>query len=273
MVKFIESTYQQNQHYLDQYLKNLSYHLDSFQEDHILDSKVFSIFLDDRHQGYFAVCENVFDIEGFTVLTQFILDSDSLKHSQPIFKQVLEDHGIVSAFISSKDELFLSISMDFHKSVTMQAYMHTDGNAPIKAAEFPRTCMVLANDDDFPEIQRLSNNYFDFLLHPRKRDKFQLYILKDKETILGFGLLEEGEMVKNINSLGIYTIEEHRKKGVGRSMMIHLKNICYEKGIKPLTGCNWYNKKSKATIESAGFISQTRLFKIEFTEDKKWVSI
>lgn len=273
MYKFIESNYEQNDSYFNQYLENLSYNIESFQEEHILNSKVFSISIDEKHRGYYAFSENVFGIEGFTVLTQFVLDSQVLKHSQPIFKDILERHGIISAFVSSMDEQFLSLAMDFHKSVTMQAFIHVDGKTEVAGAEFPISSMFLAKNEDFPQIQRLSNGFFDFLLESQKIGKFQLYILKDKEEILGFGLLEDGIINPNIKSLGIYTIEEHRGKGVGRSVMMHLKDICYQQGFKPLTGCNWYNKKSKATLESAGFVSQTRLFKIEFTDDKKWVSI
>lgn len=273
MYNFIESSYDQNREYFNRYIKNLSYNIESFQEEHILNSRVFSIFVEEKHQGYFAFAEKVFDIEGFTVLTQFMLEPQVLKDSQQIFNQILEEYEIKSAFAASGDELLLSLAMDFHKSVTMQAYIHTDGKADVRSAEFPRSCMLPVKAEELPEVLRLTNNYFDFLLEPRKKDMFQLYVLKDRDIVLGFGLLEAGEIVKDTYSLGIYTMAEHRQKGVGRSIMMHLKDICYEKGLKPITGCNWYNKKSKATLESAGFVSKTRLFKIEFTEEKKWVSI
>jgi GNAT superfamily N-acetyltransferase len=207
------------------------------------------------------------------VLTQFVLNPKVLKHVHPIFKKILEEYNIISAFVSSMDEMFLSVSMDFHKSVTMQAFLHIDGKFEAAKPEFPRISMALVKEEDFAQIQRLSKNFFDFLNEPRKKDMYEIYMLKNEDTILGFGLLEYGEIVKDVRSLGIYTIEEYRQKGVGRSMMMHLKDMCYEQGVKPLTGCNWYNKRSNATLDSAGFIPKTRLFRVEFTEDEKWVSI
>ncbi|SDY92518.1 hypothetical protein SAMN05421736_104211 [Evansella caseinilytica] len=273
MYEFRESNFEENSICFNHFIDSFSADIDSFQEEHILKSRVFSIIVDGINQGYFAFCENVFEIEDFTVLTQFVLDNAAINHSQPIFNEIIKEYRIKSAFVSSADQLFLALSMDFHKSVTMQAYMYIDGKAPVRRAEFSRSCMFPAKEEDFPEVKRLSKGYFDFLLSQDKIGRFQLYILKSHETILGFGLLEDAMIMKQTKSLGIYTIEEHRKKGVGRSMMLHLKEICYNQGYKPLTGCNWYNHASKYTIESAGFISKTRLFKVEFTNEKKWVSI
>ena len=273
MYKFIKSTLEDNRRYLSEYLKKLPADIDSFQEEHILKSKVYSVLVNDEHKGYFAYCENVFDIQGFTVLTQFIIDPKSLRHAKGIFKKLLEEFDIKSAFVLSADEEFLSVAMDFHKSVSKQAYMHVDGTAPVREPEFSKNCLVLAGEEDFSWIQSMTNNYFDFLEAPEKVGKYQLYILKNEGTVLGFGLLEDGQIMKNTKSLGNYTMAEHRQKGVGRSIMMHLRDICYEQGYKPLTGCYYYNEKSKYTLDSAGFVSRTRLFRIEFTEDKKWVEI
>ncbi|QVK17609.1 GNAT family N-acetyltransferase [Mycoplasmatota bacterium] len=273
MYEFKESTLRQNQDYFKQYVEMLGVGIDSFQEEHILKSRVFSIYVRGIYQGYFAFCENVFEIKDFTVLTQFVLDQKALMHSQLIFKKILEEYKIISSFVSSADEVFLSLSMDFHKSVTMQAYMFIDGQVAVRNPEFPKNYIVPAKEEDFPLIQRLSKNYFDFLLAPEKKGKFQLFILEKNRTILGFGLLEDGEIMNKTKSLGIYTIEEHRKKGVGRSIMMYLKDLCYEQGYYPLTGCNWYNENSKNTLESAGFISKSRLYKVEFTDELQWVSI
>ncbi|RSD28385.1 GNAT family N-acetyltransferase [Mesobacillus subterraneus] len=247
--------------------------LESFQEELILDSKCFTIEIDGTALGSFAFCENVFDVQGFTVLTQFALAPEAIRHFQRIFETILTQYEIKSAMVATNYEFFLATAMDFHKSVTMQAYLFTTSNAPVRPPEFPRSHFTPASPEDLQEILRLTNNHFDFLLHPRKKETHQLYVLKDGEETLGFGLLETGLILKNASSLGIYTMEKHRRKGAGRSMMMHLKDICRENGIKPITGCNWYNKKSKATLESAGFISETRLLRVEFTTEEKWLSL
>jgi hypothetical protein len=52
--------------------------------------------------------------------------------------------------------------------------------------------------------------------------------------------------------------------GIGRSIIIHLRNICIEKGLTPMAGCWYYNHNSKNTLESTGFITKTRLLRIDF---------
>lgn len=60
------------------------------------------------------------------------------------------------------------------------------------------------------------------------------------------------------------TIEEKRRKGVGRSIQLHLGDICIERGGIPISGCWYFNHLSKKTITSAGRYTKTRLLNISF---------
>lgn len=58
------------------------------------------------------------------------------------------------------------------------------------------------------------------------------------------------------------TMDNHRRKGVGRSIQMHLAEFCRKKGLIPISGCCYYNHLSKKTMESAGCYSQTRYLDI-----------
>lgn len=58
--------------------------------------------------------------------------------------------------------------------------------------------------------------------------------------------------------------ENYRYQGFGRSIILALKDIVYEKGMIPIAGCEYFNHNSKKTLESSGMCSTTRLFKISF---------
>ncbi len=78
------------------------------------------------------------------------------------------------------------------------------------------------------------------------------------------GIIVDNVIMNGCKGTGMFTNPKYRQQGVGRSIILHLKEICNEKGIIPLPGCWYYNHESKKTLESAGYISRTRLLRIEF---------
>ena len=59
-------------------------------------------------------------------------------------------------------------------------------------------------------------------------------------------------------------LKDMRRRGVGRSVQLHLGDICRERGQRPLSGCWWKNEASRRTIESAGRYTTTTLVDITF---------
>lgn len=53
---------------------------------------------------------------------------------------------------------------------------------------------------------------------------------------------------------------------IQHTQAIHLADICREKGITPNCGCWYYNHNSKATLESAGLVAQTRYLNVFFKD-------
>ncbi|MFJ7512871.1 hypothetical protein ACIQW7_26070 [Peribacillus simplex] len=84
---------------IQRYVSTLSSPIDSFLEEHILNSVFYTIRYNSEVAGYYAIHNNQY-------LTQFYLDLSYYKESQEIFDNVLKDHSIRSILVPTCDELF-----------------------------------------------------------------------------------------------------------------------------------------------------------------------
>lgn len=182
--------------------------------------------------------------------------------AQSVFEDVLKSFDIVKAYVPTCDELLLSLCLDKHKKVNLQAYFFEDGKKQVRQAEYGRELLYKATLKDLPDIISITGNFVD--RHEERINKGELYILKKNGIFLGMGVLVDDVLMKNCGCTGMFTNEKYRQKGIGRSIIMHLKDICREEGKTPIAGCWYYNYNSKRTLESTGYITKTRLLKIEF---------
>ncbi len=256
--KFIKTPFEDNKKNFISYFNSLNGIYDNFLESHILQSDVYLIYIDNNNIGYFAIYAR-------KLLTQFYVDNSVMKYTQNIFKQILEQYHIENAFVPTCDELLLSMSLDFHKKINMQAYFFEENKNTlyeIKPPKYGRNLLRQALEKDIASIEELSEGFFDDLKCSVLLSK--MYILQENDEILGFGIIEDSNIFIEYKTIGMFTVKKHRENGVGRSIILNLKDICYEKGFKPLTGCWYYNHNSKNTLESCGYVTKTRLLNIEF---------
>lgn len=256
--EFKPSSFKESQELFDNYFKALSGVYDNFLENHILQSELYCITIHNQSIGYFAIFND-------TMLTQFYIEKVAMRFSKQIFQDVLERYKIKNAFVPTCDELFLSLSLDFHKKVDLQAYFFEDNKEyidPIKAADYNKEQLREASIQDFQMIRELSEDFFDNLEESLKEG--EIYILEQDDEVLGFGIIEKCYIFKEYLGIGMFTVAKHRQKGVGRTIIMHLKAICYEQGYTPLAGCWYYNYNSKITLESCGYSTKTRLLNIIF---------
>lgn len=254
MLNFLSVEKEDIQPLFNKYLASLNDVFDDYLEEHILASIFYTIEFDDEIIGYFAIYEN-------HLLTQFFMMDEYLHLAQGCFKSILSKMDITYAYVPTCDELFLSLGMDFQKSIEMQAYFFKDTKRDVPPPVFPKSMLRLANLSDVEKIKALSGDFFHNLYQEVSDRK--IYILEDDE-IYGFGIIGLNTIHKAYRGIGMYTVEKHRRKGVGRSIILHLKDLCYTVDYQPLPGCWYYNYNSKRTLESCGFVSKTRLLKIKF---------
>jgi GNAT superfamily N-acetyltransferase len=197
------------------------------------------------------------------LLTQFYVEKPFLAQGQRIFQQLLQRFRPEAAFVPTCDELFLSHTLDQEAGVNKQAYFFQDcREIQVDHKLYQPGQFRLATPADRLEIEKISGDFFDHLAERITRD--EIFVFREKDVLLGAGIAVKGKLLKHVASIGMFTHEQHRQKGVGRSLIIHLKKWCYENGFLPIAGCWYYNFNSKRTLESAGMVTRTRLLKINF---------
>jgi hypothetical protein len=243
--------------FLSEYLKSLSSPIDSHLEDHILASQFYKIMGEGVPIGYCAIYKDY-------LLTQFYLQPTFFKFSQPIFKNILKRFPVKSAYVPTCDEFFLSHALDTDFTLEKQAYFFQDNPAlDVSSKIYSQGIFRLATDADIQPILAISGDFFDSLTE-RIREQ-QIFVFEENHTLLGAGIIENGKLLTQHASIGMFTHEQHRQKGVGRSLTMYLKKACYERGFIPIAGCWYHNHHSKKTLESAGMLTKTRLLKFNFT--------
>ena len=256
MYKFIKSTYLDNKDFFRMHIDSLSSNYDDYFEEHIFKSKFYSIYLGDNHIGYFSIFE-------MKLLTHYYIPEALLKYTHEILKKIIDEFKIKLAIVTTFDESFLSVCLEQNKKVEIQAYYFKKSEIPVRKAEYSKKYFKQATNVDIDEIKRYTNDFID--KHEERIIKEQLYVLRDKHgTFLGLGIIIRHAIYQSSCSIGMYTNEKYRNKGIGRSILIHLNDICNEKELFCRPACWYYNEYSKKTLESAGFVADSRLLKIHF---------
>jgi hypothetical protein len=249
---------------LRQYAESLSGGTDDFWEAHILGAAPYVIRIGGRTAGFFTLWEK-------KKLTSFYLGADFLPLAQPVFRRILAEYGVRTAFAATCDEALLSLCLDFHSRIEPQAYFF-DGTVPhaVRPPEYSRECIHPVAPQELPAVKGLTGDFFDFLSERDLTDgRAALYRLEERGELLGFGIIVPNRLAARYHACGMITLANRRRKGAGRSIQIHLGDICRENGAVPVSGCWYQNLPSKKTIESAGRYSKTRLLNIFFPTDKE----
>ncbi|MEG2288612.1 MAG: GNAT family N-acetyltransferase [Clostridium sp.] len=244
---------------MNSYVKTLSSPFDSYLDDHVIASEFYEVVKDKVGIGYFAIFEG-------KLLTQFYIEYKHLRHAQNVFKIILESFKeIDSAYVCTGDELFLSCVCDMeNKNISNQAYFFQDNKEYEDEISFCEGgSLRLANLQDVNIIKELSVDFFEDVDAQIKDGELYVFEKDDNGEVLGFGITEKGQILKGYTSIGMFTRECYRQKGIGRTIITKLKQLCYENGEIPICGCWYYNTNSKLTLESCGFVSRTRLLKVE----------
>jgi len=258
-LSFREDNSSNNMSIITDYYKYLTSVTDDFWEEHIVDAHFFIIQSDENSIGYFS-------IYGGSKLTAFYMEARCLYMAQEAFKRILDEYGIETAFVATCDELFLSLCLDFHKSIELQAYIF-DGSMyhDVKSPEYGRAGLSEIRPEEIDAVNQQTDGFFSDMTRERLESRdCVIYRMTNNADVLGYGVIVPNKTRPQLWSCGMIVLTEHRQKGVGRSIQIHLGDICHENGKIPVSGCWYYNHLSKKTIESAGRYTKTRLLNVKF---------
>lgn len=252
-----ECTLAEIQHLVKEYLQSLSSPFDSFLEEHILSSTFYLIQDDSNDVGYWAVHDK-------ERLTQFYIRRAYQMHSQPLFLQALEQHSIKYLFVPTCDELLMSLAIDQDFAINKQAYFFQDSLTSVSTELGDGEVFRLATQDDLVQIGQVCGDFLDSYEPWIARG--ELFVYYRNADLLGIGLVGMSSLFDRLASIGMFTNDAYRKQGVGKAMIMQLRNWCKQKGITPVSGCWYYNEASKRTLESGGMVTRTRLLNIEVTK-------
>lgn len=260
--RLVKSSMEEIRSLMNEYLKTLHCVGEDFWEYHIRMAEFYKIELSGRSIGYFGIYRQE------RLLTQFYIREEYWNLAQPVFGEIIEGYGVDAAYVLTGDELFLSLCIDHHIRIEKQAYLF-DGTIKneVRPPEYPRSCLFPVKPEEFDEVIEKTGDFFE----PISRTLLEtgeniLYKLCVENEILGYGIIVPNVLLIGYGPCGMITLEKNRRKGIGRSIQLHLADICRENGLIPVSGCWYYNHLSKKTIESAGRYTKTRILKVIFRE-------
>lgn len=243
---FKPADWAQNGGFLSEYLKTLAYPMDSYMEDHLEQSEIFSVYASDLHIG-FAVKEK-------ETLWFFYLQKPWIRYSQDVFTQFIEEQQIKSVFFQTSDTLLANLVCDWEFEKEKGGYFFIDSGRQERPSGFSRKATFrLAGEADIALICEETGNFFDNL--EKRVERETIFMLLHSDILLGCGIVVYGRYFKQNAGIGMITCKKHRKKGVGQTVLQHLKELCYCQGLTPVTGCWYYNTLSRKTLEKAGMVS------------------
>jgi RimJ/RimL family protein N-acetyltransferase len=240
---------------VQQHLEALSRPIDSFLEDHILESTHYRILVGAAPAGFAS-------IHRANLITQFCLVESCKRWGQAVFQQLRKWESVGAAFVPTSDEFFLAHALDDYRRLAKQAYFFTVGRDTVDPAVTRGYSLRQAAPGDASFIQQQSGGFFEHL--ERQIQAGEILLTHRDGSGVGFGVLVKSRFYRDVASIGMYTIEPYRNSGVGTATIALLAEECERRGLRAVAGCWYYNHSSKRTLERAGMMTQTRLLKIEY---------
>ncbi|HTP08283.1 MAG TPA: GNAT family N-acetyltransferase [Anaerolineae bacterium] len=248
----------ENQKFLADYVAGISIPYDDFLEEYILNSDIYTVHHNGEPIGFFG--------KQAALLTIFFIQRTSFRWAKAAFADIKQQFVIEQAFVPTTDLGFLSVMLEDFARVEIQALHFTETDAIVRSPEFSRDQLRLATEADVEAVEQLAGDFLDRYAE-RIRDQ-HIYVLEDKGELLGLGVLVPNQIMRDCIGTGMFTREDRRGAGIGRSIILHLRTIAHELGKTPVPGCWYYNTNSRKTLESAGYITQSKLLRFYFGEDQ-----
>lgn len=246
---------------VNNYLSEIGDNNDGFWNDMVFEAEPYTISIDNNIIGFFTI-GNTWD-EG-KMFRAIYFQPNMRRYARNIFEELIKQFDISAALVASNDEHFICLSFEtmqkLKTSFEMQAYNFTYGK-PLKEAKYPIESIVKVLPEDYEKMNALTENQWDGCFDNPNN---QFYALKADDKIIGYGSIIPLAFNKNHADIGNFTLPEYRMNGVGRSLIIHLTEIAKNQNLTPVCGCWYGNTESIATLQSSGFIPNSRIFYVKF---------
>jgi len=258
-VKYIPCKWEDIHALVEEHLRVSNITVESFWEDHVLQSNHYKMVINDEIAGYFAIHKK-------NTIMLFNVFPPYANHSQELFARVKKHEEVTNAMVATGDEVFLSHCFDNFARIEKQAYfsIYTEKSVPPERKKALK--LKLADIDKDCEILKLSGDFLDDIIEDLRdgAKHMNVYIVEYEGSVVGFGVIDYGRILKDISSIGMYVCEQYRRQGIAANILEQLKLISIENGCRAFSGCWYYNHNSKKSMESAGAYSKTRLIRFYF---------
>ena len=248
---------------LESHLNSLAFPIDSYLEDMLTVSEIFSIVKNNTIIGYAAKKRDH--------LCFFHVIVKEFKNAPTIFEEFCRSFEIRHVQVMTQDALLVALISEWEYKKTKGACWFIDGGRiekPLNIVEGALFRNAVIND--LKLIEEKTEGFFN-TDNPEKTlinniENNCIFVLLDGNELLGCGVIEKGVYFKECASIGMVTVREKRRMGVGQTILWHLKEWAYENGLKPIAGCWYYNLLSRKALEKAGMITTSRGFDAELIE-------
>lgn len=253
----------------DEYLRTLVAPMDGMWENAVIAQAAFWEIQDQgQYAGYFCVDSNNY-------LLRFHLRASYQAQAQEIFRWILSTYGIQHAITSTIEPLYFSLCLDIQSTIALQSYLFRDNTSIEPPPGLRDLIFRQAEKSEFDAITRFyrantqgPGEWIEAFLHKRlKRD--ELFVLCDQQALVATGECIPSQAQPPYADLGMVVAQAYRGRGLGSSMLMHMKQHCYVAGWKPICSCGADNYASKKAIEKAGFVSEQRMVTVTFSRAKR----
>lgn len=169
--------------------------------------------------------------------------------------------------------MYFSLCLDLQKNISLHSYLFRDHKHIELPSSMSNSIFKKADKQELDDIVLFykkntegAGEWIEGFLHKRL-NREELFVLYDQQTLIATGEYIPSQKQQPYADLGMVVDQAYRGRGLGSFMLTQLKRYCYETGYKPICSCEANNYASKKAIEKAGFISEQRIVKIQFSSD------
>ncbi len=238
---------------VEEHIKSLSYPMDSWLEDRLLESVLYKLSYENNCIGYAGLIEEN--------LHFFYVKKACFKYAPVILEKVIDEKAIKRVFIMTQDSLLSALMAEWDYEKEKQACWFTDSGRTENCDTQANTAVFrTAIETEIPKIREIAGDFFDevsggFNCLEERIAAGTIFMLEDRENLLGCGVVEKSQFYSEVVSIGMYVNRNYRRKGVAKRILLNLKEWAYNNNLKPISGCWYYNTLSRKSLEAAGMIA------------------
>lgn len=242
----------------NQYFMNLQFPMDGYWQNVVVyNSDCYKIMYNNKFVGHLSIKED-------KTLVQFFIIDEYYTYASDIFKYLISSDIVESGAVSTIESAFLSLCLDYHKSISVNSYLFVDNkNIKYYINDFEELSFRLAKEKDLyiieKECGKVYEGYYEDLIKNN-----QLFVLYDGKVFLGIGEFRVNKIHSQYADIGMIVVEKYRNRGIGTYIITKLKEHCNMNNVIAIASCNSKNIASKKTLEKAGLISMNRIIDVEF---------